>query len=510
MSVVFSQAQALPDLFAAVLGFSLSGGLLILVLLGCGRLLKGRLGWRWLYYLWLTAVFRLLIPFSLELPLLPSGALPEQVRESEDYLSHSAETVIPKGFPLETFLYQTEAAPSMIPPSIIPPLWAVWLTGVGLTLGKRVRDYRGFLRLLQKDLQPVTDPRLLEHFQRLKIRGGIQGKAGLYFHPALSTPIVVGWIRPCIIITDPSLPEKELDFILLHELSHCRRRDGVYKRLVQLCVCLHWFNPLVYRMEQELNRLCELACDESVLKNLSLQERAAYGDMLVHSLSYAGEIAAPRFSPALKRETNLWLLKERLGEMMKPQRKSKTVLILSALISCAVVTAASVTMVQAVETPTDALNDTSAGSELLADPEKSVTALTVPASSPLVQPEYVWPVGGDGGSVSAKFDPVRRHDGMDIAAEKGTPICVVRSGTVLKAETDIRRGKYIVVLHSDGNESWYCHCSELLVKEGQEVAQGEQIGKVGQTGMATGPHLHIEIQKDGKPQAPENYLGRSQ
>lgn len=503
MKVMLS--QALPALFVAVLGFSLSGGLLILVLLGVGRLLKGRLGWRWLYYLWLTAVFRLLTPFSLELPLLPGGTLPEQGREGMDFLTHSAENVLPRGETpeRETFSHRIETSPAL------PPLWSVWLAGAGIAIWKKGRDYRRFLRLLRKDWKPVTDSRLLERFQRLKNRAGIRGKAGLYFHPSLSTPIVVGWMRPCIVITDSSLPEDELDFILLHELSHCRQRDGLYKRLVQLCVCLHWFNPLVYRMERELNRLCELACDESVLKNLSLQERAAYGDMLVNSLSYTGAIAAPRFSPALKRETNLLLLKERLGEMMKPQRKSKTVLILSALISCTVVTAASVTMVRAVEAPTDALADTYTVPELPAEPEKSVTAATVPISSPSVQTEYVWPVGGDGGSVSAEFDSARHHNGLDIAAEKGTPVCAVHGGKVLKAETDVSRGKYIVILHGDGNESWYCHCSELLVKEGQEVAQGEQIGKIGQTGMAVGPHLHIEIQKDGKAQNPENYLKKN-
>ena len=489
-------------LFAAVLGLSLSGGALILALLGGGRLLKGKLGWRWLYYLWLTAVFRLLIPFSLELPLLPGGALPEQLRESGDYLPRPTEAALPEGEPLEAFPYQAGTAPS-----VTPPLWAVWMAGAGIALGKRVGDYHGFLRRLRRDWRPVTDQRLLERFRRLKDRAGVNGQVGFYIHPALSTPIVVGWLRPRIVIPDPSLPEGEMAFILLHELSHCRRRDGLYKRLVQLCVCLHWFNPLVYRMERELNRLCELACDESVLKNLSRQERAAYGDMLVHSLAYTGKIAAPRFSPALKQETNLMLLKERLGEMMKLQRKSKAAVILSALIACGTVTAASVTMVQAVEKPKEPAGSVCAGPAM---PEKSVAVVSVPVSVPEVQVKYIWPVGGDGGSVSAEFDPARRHDGMDIAAEEGTPICAVSDGTVLKAETDASRGKYIVILHDDGIAIMYGYCSELLVKEGQEVAQGEQIGKIGQTGMATGPHLHIEIRKDDKAQNPEDYLGRAQ
>ena len=67
-------------------------------------------------------------------------------------------------------------------------------------------------------------------------------------------------------------------------------------------------------------------------------------------------------------------------------------------------------------------------------------------------------------------------------------------------------GKYVKILHSDGTETLYCHCSELIAEKGDEVKKGDIIALVGQTGLATGPHLHFEYHKDGRASDPEEIL----
>ena len=88
---------------------------------------------------------------------------------------------------------------------------------------------------------------------------------------------------------------------------------------------------------------------------------------------------------------------------------------------------------------------------------------------------------------------VRFHEGTDLAAAEGTPVVAAFSGRVEIAGWLGGYGLIVVISHGDTHETRYAHLSEVLVKPGQVVKQGNVIGLVGSTGMATGPHLHFEI-----------------
>lgn len=87
----------------------------------------------------------------------------------------------------------------------------------------------------------------------------------------------------------------------------------------------------------------------------------------------------------------------------------------------------------------------------------------------------------------------RFHYGVDLAADEGTPIRCFADGTVTVSGESTSYGKYLIVAHRGGYATLYAHCSKLLIGEGKKVREGEKIAEVGQTGMATGPHLHFEI-----------------
>lgn len=99
------------------------------------------------------------------------------------------------------------------------------------------------------------------------------------------------------------------------------------------------------------------------------------------------------------------------------------------------------------------------------------------------------------------------HNGYDIAADTGTSIFAVLDGTVTQAGTAEMAGNYIKIDHGNGYETLYCHCSELFVCEGTVVRRGDVIAAVGQTGLATGPHLHFELHENGTATDPEKLLG---
>ena len=101
----------------------------------------------------------------------------------------------------------------------------------------------------------------------------------------------------------------------------------------------------------------------------------------------------------------------------------------------------------------------------------------------------------------ARFHPVlhttRAHNGTDLAATYGTPVRAIGHGTVVSAGTQGGYGKLVVVRHANGYTSYYGHLSKILVHGGQRVAQSDLVGLVGATGLATGPHLHYGMMKNG-------------
>jgi murein DD-endopeptidase MepM/ murein hydrolase activator NlpD len=97
------------------------------------------------------------------------------------------------------------------------------------------------------------------------------------------------------------------------------------------------------------------------------------------------------------------------------------------------------------------------------------------------------------------------HTGQDFAAPSGTPVRAVARGVVTSAEWAGAYGWRVIIRHSDGTETWYCHLSSFLVRSGS-VEPGQVIGRVGSTGNATGPHLHFEVRRNDQPIPPLAWL----
>lgn len=98
------------------------------------------------------------------------------------------------------------------------------------------------------------------------------------------------------------------------------------------------------------------------------------------------------------------------------------------------------------------------------------------------------------------------HNGVDFAANSGTPIMAAYGGTVVGAGYNSSMGNYVMINHGDGLYTIYMHASELYVSSGQTVSKGETIAAVGSTGRSTGPHLHFSVRLNGEYVNPWNYL----
>ena len=98
------------------------------------------------------------------------------------------------------------------------------------------------------------------------------------------------------------------------------------------------------------------------------------------------------------------------------------------------------------------------------------------------------------------------HQGLDIAADEGTPVLSFAAGTVEAVGENDSCGLYVKLSHANDVETFYAHCSKILVSSGQNVSAGQIIASVGSTGNATGPHLHFAIVKDGIRLDPSYYI----
>ncbi len=112
------------------------------------------------------------------------------------------------------------------------------------------------------------------------------------------------------------------------------------------------------------------------------------------------------------------------------------------------------------------------------------------------------------GTVSSRFGSRwgRAHTGLDISAVSGTPIYSCSKGTIKFVGWYYGYGNLVIVDHGNGIETYYGHCSKIYVSVGDEVTKDTVIAAVGSTGNSTGPHLHLEIRKNGVVQNPQNYL----
>jgi murein DD-endopeptidase MepM/ murein hydrolase activator NlpD len=138
------------------------------------------------------------------------------------------------------------------------------------------------------------------------------------------------------------------------------------------------------------------------------------------------------------------------------------------------------------------------------DPVFGETLRGAAASAP---GRHIWPIATNvkqelSSGYGMRNDPFHGrpafHGGIDIAAASGTPVLASAAGIVTKTGTGRGYGNYVLLAHADGTETRYSHLSADDVHEGQRVAQGQKIGRVGSTGRSTGPHLDYRIRKNGQ------------
>ncbi len=122
---------------------------------------------------------------------------------------------------------------------------------------------------------------------RCKQKMGISKEVLVYTSPYASTPFLYGVLKPRIVLPDIEFTTEELQHVFYHELTHWKRHDPWLKFLMLLVNAVHWFNPLAYIARYDIDRFCELSCDESVVTSMNTEERRRYCELMLNVLWHA-------------------------------------------------------------------------------------------------------------------------------------------------------------------------------------------------------------------------------
>ena len=326
-----------------LLSMSCSGSILILALLGGKRLFKDRMSRQWQYYVWLIVILRLLLPFGLEINLM--GNVYQEVD-----LAIAQTAPVPPPVNTDSLALNNVDADSQedaLTPAhsfqeiellFVEYVWLIWLTAALGLLLRKATIYQSFARYVRAGMTPVSDIGMLDRLSTAAERVGVKRPVELCVNPLVSSPLFLGIFHPCIVLPSVDISEKDFQYIVLHELTHCKRQDLLYKWLVQVTVCLHWFNPLVHLLSREIARDCEFSCDEAVLVKVGCGSAQEYGETLLDAMAAVGRY---RENPgAVTLSENKQLLKERLGAIMGFKKKSTAIRLMTGALTLCVVAGA--------------------------------------------------------------------------------------------------------------------------------------------------------------------------
>ncbi|WP_088188939.1 M56 family metallopeptidase [Desulfosporosinus sp. FKA] len=336
------------DTIKLILSLSLSGSILAVLLFAAKPFIKNRLSKSIQYYVWLVVLVRLLFPFSFEGSLMNyvfnSQTVPvtissqNAVKPVSGVSGNNASSAIPTKVEKNVAegVYDNDTDHNRYLKDLLNQYSLdLWLLGVLIVIAANSIGYARFLNYLRKSNTPASD----EQKEQLNTLLNGRLKVKLVRNHFVTTPMLIGILRPCIIIPDSDYTRVQLKNILLHEISHLKRFDVAIKWLAMLAAAIHWFNPLMYFIRREINHACELACDEAVIKNLTPAEKQVYGDTLI---AVAAEHRYPLGVMQVTMSEEKKSLKERLLAIMNHNKKSRFIITISVLLLAAAVLGAAI------------------------------------------------------------------------------------------------------------------------------------------------------------------------
>ena len=265
------------DFLTALIECSLSMSALVLGLLALTPWLSKRYAAKWLYYVWLVVVIGLIVPFRFHpaVALIPMNAASSSIQQTTGETTRittdpAVQTgIVRQGLPAIPW-YQVAGC--------------FWIAGAIAFIVYHGWKHHRFVGMVRRWGERVDDPQILNVLCKIEHDMSITGRAELYVCSCVSSPMMIGFLHPVILLPRVDFSADELSCVLRHELVHFQRRDLWYKSLVLLATAIHWFNPVVYLMAQTIASQCEISCDAEVVNGTDVNGRQQYSQTILRTV----------------------------------------------------------------------------------------------------------------------------------------------------------------------------------------------------------------------------------
>ena len=283
------------NIFLSILGISVSVGLIVIGLILLTPFLNKRYAAKWKYLIWIFLALRLLIPFS--------GANGQDVMDrmsqlkvgtnsesEENDANNPSETAMPyRGMIVEIPVQMTtpinaSSGKNTADITMLDVVTLVWIIGSLIVISVHLISYSHYKRQVVKKGRIIKETRILSQIFRLKRELHISRTVCVMEYDEAESPMIIGFIKPVLVLPKEQYNSEDLFFILKHELVHFKRGDVYLKLLFVTANAVHWFNPIIWIMQKEAVIDMELSCDERVTQGTSFALRKAYTETLLSML----------------------------------------------------------------------------------------------------------------------------------------------------------------------------------------------------------------------------------
>ena len=283
------------NIFLSILGISVSIGLIVIGLIFLTPFLNKRYAAKWKYLIWIFLALRLLIPFSGangqevmdRMSLLKVGTNSES---EENDANNPIDTAMPyRGIVVEipaqmTTPIKASSEKSTADITMLDIVTLVWIIGSLIFIFVHLISYSHYKRQVLKNGKMIKETRILSQIFRLKRELHISRTVCVMEYDEAESPMIIGFIKPVLVLPKEQYNSEDLFFILKHELVHFKRGDVYLKLLFVTANAVHWFNPIIWIMQKEAVIDMELSCDERVTQGTSFELRKAYTETLLSML----------------------------------------------------------------------------------------------------------------------------------------------------------------------------------------------------------------------------------
>ena len=322
----------MTQIFTSIILTSAVGSALALLLTLLKPLTRKIFSANWHYYMWMLVLFIMVFPIKFDIPAKHETEMPvspnitltdnqDNINDITEFINTQPNLILNK----VAKQHNNNNFDILEINDILKNMAYIWLAVAIILFLIKIAGYLIFIIKMQRHSKIASCTQLQEFTNR---------KINVRVSNTICSPLMVGIITPTLILPDINITPEHLNNILAHETTHLKRYDILYKWLLSIVKCIHWFNPVIYFISRQINIDCEMSCDLSVVKNMDEQAKKAYAETILTLLAQNNSKAIPLTTGMTGNNKTLKKRFSMIKNKTNISKKSKNISIILAVVLC--------------------------------------------------------------------------------------------------------------------------------------------------------------------------------